>query len=91
MNNIKPCLNYKQCGILLPDVIPNIHNDLCIYCTIQTGPHVKLDMVEDCCVCLETKNMIKLKCNHNICYDCWIAITNNKQHQCPICRHVNTW
>jgi len=36
----------------------------------------------ECCVCLEN-TITKLKCNHNICYECKSQLKTNK---CPMCR-----
>jgi hypothetical protein len=48
---------------------------MCVDCAIQMGPHSTTDIILECIVCLISKNMIKLKCNHLICNDCWYRIT----------------
>lgn len=91
------CRNYKFCNKKLPQQILWCHNGMCINCAIQMGKHTITNIIEECCVCLENKIMIILKCNHKICNDCWYNITNkgfetNEQNPlCPLCRNLNDW
>jgi len=60
------------------------------------GKHTYTNEVEDCCVCLENKTILILKCNHKVCNDCWYYITrfeNNEPNSrlCPLCRNLNDW
>jgi hypothetical protein len=70
---------------------------MCVNCAIQMGKHSFTNQVEDCCVCLENKLMLILKCNHRVCNDCWYKITekgfgtNDQTPFCPLCRNVNDW
>jgi hypothetical protein len=70
---------------------------MCVNCAVQMGPHTYTNQVEECCVCLETKIMLILKCNHKVCNDCWYNITNegseSDEHNplCPLCRNSNDW
>jgi hypothetical protein len=41
---------------------------MCMNCAVQMGKHIYTNEVENCCVCLENKNMILLKCNHKVCF-----------------------
>ena len=91
------CRNYKYCNKKLPKWVLFCHNGMCMNCVIQMGKHTYTIVIEDCCVCLETKNMLKLKCNHKICNDCWYTITkklfvnDDRKQLCPLCRNVNDW
>jgi hypothetical protein len=49
---------------------------MCMNCAIQIKKHTYTNEVEDCCVCLENKIMLILKCNHKVCNNCWYNITN---------------
>lgn len=63
-------------------------------CAIMMGKHTYRKQAEDCCVCLENKIMLILKCNHKVC---WYNITKksfgNDFHspKCPLCRNINDW
>jgi len=91
------CRNYKYCNIKLPQWVLWCSNDMCINCDIQMGPHETTNELEDCCVCLEHKIMIILKCNHRICNDCWYKISkegfgnDERKNLCPLCRNINDW
>ena len=41
--------------------------------------------LEECCICFENTNF-KLKCDHNVCFNC-----KDKIHKCPICRRFITF
>lgn len=68
---------------------------ICTSCVYKMGKHVYTNQIEDCCVCLENKNMIVLTCNHKVCNDCWFNITKNeventvRRSLCPLCRNLN--
>jgi hypothetical protein len=91
------CRNYKYCNERLPKWALYCHNGMCINCVIQMGKHKFTNQLEDCCVCLENKPMLILKCDHKVCNDCWCNITQNKfdtddnNPKCPLCRNINTW
>lgn len=91
------CKNYKNCKMKLPKWVLLCSNDMCINCDIQMGKTTYLNQLEECCVCLENKNMLILKCKHKICNDCWYNISKpvfqslDKQSRCPLCRNVNDW
>ena len=90
------CRNYKYCNekLHLPKWASFGPNGMCTTCAIQMGKHTYTNKVENCCVCLENKRMIMLKCNHTVCNDCWYNITKdgvdqNKYSLCPLCRRLN--
>ena len=91
------CRNYNFCKEKLPRYVLSCHNGMCMNCAIQMGRHRFADQKGNCCVCLENKNMLLLKCNHQICNDCWYSITidcsgnNCKKPLCPLCRNMNDW
>ena len=94
------CKNYSFCKIKQPKWVSNCHNGMCMNCAVQFGRHKTTDIIEDCPVCLENKNIIILHCNHKICYECWYMITKNGfgdddpeeyKPQCPLCRNINDW
>ncbi len=91
------CRNYKYCNVKQPKWVSFCHNGMCMNCAVQMGKHTHTNKVEDCCVCLENKIMIILKCNHKVCNDCWYNITKegfgNNEHNplCPLCRNLNDW
>jgi len=91
------CRNYKYCESIMPKWVGICHNGMCINCAIQMGKHNVSDIVEDCCVCLDSKYMLILNCNHKICNDCWYKITlrwfcfGEQQPLCPLCRNKNYW
>ncbi len=69
------CRNYKYCKEKEPKWLLDCNNGMSVACAAQMGPHKITDQIEECCVCLENKKMIMLKCNHKICNDCWYNIT----------------
>jgi len=89
--------SYKYCNIKQPEWVSWCYKGLCVNCSIQIGDnnlHFPFSEVGDCCVCLENKTMIILRCNHIICDDCCYSITkegfNNEQNLlCPLCRNLN--
>ena len=92
------CRNYKYCNekLQLPKWASFGPNGMCANCSIQMGKHIYTNKIENCCVCLENKRMIILKCNHKVCNDCWYNITKESVDQykcslCPLCRNLNDW
>lgn len=87
------CRNYKYCGNKQPKWIFQHNNSTCCFnCHVQMGIHTYTGKIKNCCVCLEDKKMIILKCKHEICNDCWYNITkinfgtNEYNPRCPMCR-----
>jgi hypothetical protein len=94
------CRNYKYCNVKQAQWVSDCHNGMCLNCAVQLGPHETTNIIENCPVCLENKNIIILKCNHKICSDCWYKITElsvdedtEKSYKtlCPLCRNLNDW
>ena len=85
------CRNYKYCNVKQPKWLSFCHNGMCMNCAILMGKHTYTTQLEDCCVCLENKNMLILKCNHKICNDCWYNISIFGSSLCPLCRNINAW
>ena len=94
------CINFKFCKVKNPKQILMIHNGKCVNCDIQFGRHKITDIIEECTVCLDNKNIIILKCNHHICNECWFKITEKGFRDdddeiykplCPLCRNINDW
>ena len=89
------CRNYKYCNVKQPKWVSFCHNGMCMNCAIQMGNHTFTNQVEYCCVCLENKLILILKCNHRVCNDCWYKITefsnNDSYPLCPLCRNINDW
>ena len=88
------CRNYKYCNKKIPEWVSFCHNGMCMNCAVQMGKHTYTNELEDCCVCLENKIMLKLKCNHVVCNDCWYNITkqgDGNNTLCQLCRNLNNW
>jgi len=69
------CRNYECCKKKLPLCVTRCHNGMCMSCAVLLGPHTFTDEVDECCVCLDTKQMLVLqKCKHKTCYNCWSKI-----------------
>ena len=89
------CRNHKFCGQGCPQWVADCNYGVCMDCAIQMGKHVYTNQIVDCCVCLENKKMIVLKCNHKVCNDCWFKITiyevenTVRRSLCPLCRNLN--
>jgi Zinc finger, C3HC4 type (RING finger) len=86
------CRNYKYCNDMHPKWFLNCHNGMDMNCAMQMGPHVVTTYIRQCYACKMNKQMITLKCEHNICSDCWYNITSNEgKHRCPLCGKENHW
>ena len=95
------CRNFKYCFIQWRKC-QSYGNEMCINCTIQMGKHILTNEIDNCCVCLEDKIMLILKCKHKVCNDCWYKITikgfsddtdddDEYKPLCPLCRNFNDW
>lgn len=99
LNGIEVCYNNNKIvmkrnyynGQLQGDSIFNDENEKILeYQYYQNGKLIfsksfNSNDVEECCICFENTNF-KLKCEHNVCFDC-----KNKIHKCPICRRFITF
>ena len=41
----------------------------------------KFNVIEECCICYETKLNITFECSHYVCINCY-----NELNKCPLCR-----
>ena len=84
------CHNFKLCGKKRPQQVLDAHNDMCVDCAIMIGKIIFMDDKDDCPVCMENKEIIKLTCNHTICLDCWKQMSETPDRpiplSCPLCR-----
>jgi len=90
------CCSLVECGGCKekhPKCYLDMHNGVCVPCDMSMGRRSMTDIVEDCCVCFENKQMLSLKCNHKVCHDCWYQITKGSHSggSCPLCRNINGW
>lgn len=81
IENIECCNEY--CNKQIPKWAANIYNGLCIDCVTQMGQPTFTNKIGECCVCLENKIIITLKCNHVICNACWYT-ASKKSTLCPL-------
>lgn len=85
------CHNYRLCGEKNPQWLLDCNNGMCHHCAVMIGKIKFLDVKEECPVCMETKDMIKISCEkHNLCIDCWKQMSETKDRpvplSCPLCR-----
>ena len=94
------CRNYKYCNTKQPLWVSNCHNGMCMNCAIQMGNHKYTNKIDKCYICYENKNLLLLKCHHEICNDCWYNITKYEEeeseeesikYKCPFCRNICDW
>lgn len=91
------CRNFDDCRNKMPLWILKECNGLCNECFVQMGTHELTNIVQECPICFEESNMIKLSCNHLLCNKCWyditlnscLDITKNFIPECPLCRNKN--
>ena len=94
-----PCPNYKNhdntfpgypVNKMYPEWFLSVHGGNCIYCGMLYGHGFKnTDKIKECPVCYDDKPMTKLRCGHDICWDCWSTMCNIKSKNrtsCPLCR-----
>ncbi len=81
-------------GLMHPKWLLLCHGGNCEFCAITYGHDFShLNEIKECSVCYQNKYMTSLRCNHEICWDCWSNICkindNNSPESracCPICR-----
>lgn len=86
------CRNYKYCNVKVPRWVLLCNNGMCMNCFVKMGKHKYTNEIGYCCVCLEDKVMLILKCNHKVCNECWYTITKENCGNgslCPLCRNLN--
>lgn len=83
-------IHHNPKGSLFPEWFFNCHGGNCMSCAIAYGHRfVNTDIVEECVVCYEVKQMTKLRCDHLICWNCWASTcktVSNDIASCPLCR-----
>ena len=100
--SLKECRYFSFCNEKRPEFLLNCHFGMCVNCEIQTGPHTLTDQVKECFICFEEKTMIQLKCDHQMCKECWFKITRSgfgeesdpdsmQDPKCPMCRRRINW
>jgi hypothetical protein len=62
---------------------------------LYSEPPQSTEQIFDCCICYEScnnLNIIKLKCNHELCKDCCIKVIDKTKsyNNCPLCREPIT-
>jgi len=88
------CKNYKYCGTSDPQWVLDMNDGQCFICKLQMGEYEKIDVIEECCICYENKEMIELKCSHKLCEECWHGCTQGNNFGsgiCPLCRSNSGW
>jgi hypothetical protein len=68
----------------------------CVNCDCDMGKFKNTKNIKKCNICYENKNILLLDCNHEICSECWISISNKNIEKnnyfnllCPFCRNNN--
>lgn len=83
------CHNNFICQNKMPEYLLNKNGGLCDGCYLQLGL-IEKDIVKECFICLESKENIKLVCNHSMCFDCFEKWSfTNEDRPCPMCRNHN--
>ena len=75
-------------GTLYPEWLFGCHDGSCVNCAISYGHGFKhTDKVAECPVCYDQKRMTRLRCAHELCWECWSAISQDRTDaSCPLCR-----
>ena len=69
------CTNYNYCKLKRPLYKLKLNNMYCNFCAIYLNSFIKLDLVKKCTICNINENIVLLKCNHTICYNCLVNKT----------------
>ena len=78
------------CKDYSPQWVHDCHQGYCYSCNIQYGIISSTNVVDDCIVCFESKNLYTVKCNkHSFCIDCIRQL--DKKNGCPLCREKIYW
>ncbi len=80
-------------GQLYPEWLFDCHGGNCLYCGQLYGHGFRhTNDIKECPVCYDDKLMTKLRCKHEICWDCWSQICHGGSDDpklrtsCPLCR-----
>jgi hypothetical protein len=92
---IKECHNFLFCQNKDKDWVIEQHGGTCADCWMYFGQIKDTNENKECNICNETKNIIKIACNHEMCYDCWKKIADDHHNvptKCPYCRaQIGAW
>ena len=76
------CKNYKYCKLKKPLYELQLNNLYCNFCAIYLNDFMKLDLIKKCTICKINENIVLLKCNHTICYNCLVKFS-----KCIYCKN----
>jgi len=89
------CHNYSFCNTKDKDFLIEQYGGTCDNCWKYFGHINNINENKECNICNEAKNIIKLQCNHEMCYDCWKKIADDHHNvptKCPFCRkQIGAW
>jgi len=92
---IKECHNFTYCQTKEKDWVIEQHGGTCSHCWMYFGQINNTNESKECTICNEIKNIIKLSCNHEMCFDCWKKIADDHTKlptSCPYCRkQIGAW
>lgn len=90
--SLKKCHNYEYCKRSMPSFMIDLNNEMCVYCAVYIGKLYFQNKTEQCPICLEKKEVVKISCQkHSFCLECWKKYTEaNIKITCPMCRE-NIW
>ena len=92
---LKECNNISFCKTKDKDWIIEQYDGTCSQCWKYFGKINNTNESKECTICNETKNIITLSCNHEMCYDCWKKIADDHTKlptSCPYCRkEIGAW
>lgn len=66
------CINFKYCNLKRPLYELQLNKLYCNFCSIYLNTFMKLDLIKKCNICNKNENIVLLKCNHTICYNCLV-------------------
>jgi len=66
------CKNFNYCKLKKPLYELQLNNLYCNFCAIYLNNFIKLDLIKKCTICKINENIVLLKCNHTICYNCLV-------------------
>jgi hypothetical protein len=84
------CHNFKLCGKKLPQQDLDCYKGMCSDCRINIGKIQFLGEKDDCPICIEHKELVKICCGkHSVCLTCWKEWSETSGQSpltCPLCR-----
>jgi hypothetical protein len=92
---MKECHNFSYCQNKAEDWLIDQRGGTCSQCWMYFGQINNTNESKECTICNEIKNIIKLSCNHEMCFDCWKTIAEDHTKLptcCPYCRkQIGAW